>query len=207
MFQSADRISSEYCIWPTCNSNGLRKTKWGKEEWEGEASQRCVSGMAYSSDSSENCILTSRSWKNRLLDIWIPLSSLVVPSNQTNASVERRKMILLTFAGNIKDAVSLFFWFMLYDILLFDWYRRTKAWDTPQIFDVGQCFLSHAIALLINETFSWQEAASADVLHFLCRYLVRYMHILSQTSATCLLLCWGPDISTVMALPLRLRWN
>lgn len=34
--------------------------------------------------------------------------SLVVPSNQTNASVERRKMMLPTFFGNIEDVVSLF---------------------------------------------------------------------------------------------------
>ena len=206
MFQSADRISSEYCIWPTCNSNGLRKTKWGKEEWGGEASEENVYGVSDSSDVSVNCILTSRSWKNCLLATWVPLLSLVVPSNQTKASVERRKMILLTFAGNIEDVVSLFLWFMLYDILLFDWYKRTKAWDIPQIFDVGFCSLFHAIALLVNETFPWQEAASADVLHFLCRWLVRYMHILTQASATCLLLCWESDICTVMALPLRWRW-
>ena len=56
-------------------------------------------------------------------------------------------------------------------------------------FDVGLCSLFHAIALIVNETFPWKEAASADGLHFLCRWLVKYMHILTQTSATCLLLC------------------
>ena len=177
MFQSADRISSEYCIWPTCNSNGLRKIKWGKEEWRGEASEENVYGVSDSSDVSANLILTSRSWKNRLLATWVPLSTLAVPSNQTKASVERRKIMLPTFPGNIEDVVSLFLWFMLYNNLLFDWYRRTNAWDISQIFDVGLCSLFHAIAHLVNETLSWIEAASADVLHFLCRWLVKYMHI------------------------------
>ena len=206
MFQSADRISSEYCICPTCNSNGLRKIKWGKEEWRGEASEENVYGVSDSSDVSANRILTSRSWKNRLLATWVPLSSLVVPSNQAHASVERRKIMLPTFSGNIEDIVSLFLWFMLYNNLLFDWYRRFKAWDVSQIFDVGDCSLFHAIALLVNETFPWQEAASADVLQFLCRWLVKYKQILTQTPATCLLLCWESDICTIMALPLRWRW-